>query len=182
MINEDDVQESSLKRSDERGPITDGFAESASSPVENLYKEGVLDPIYHAKTLVLNRALQEIGMGKYQYMLLVVAGMGWFADSVWPLITGLILAPVINEFTFKAPFLSLAANAGLLVGAVFWGFGCDVLGRRWCFNITLFLAGVFGLAAGGSPNFITLASFIAVVGVGVGVQEIFQWTLPCSSI
>ncbi|KAF8809939.1 MFS general substrate transporter [Phlegmacium glaucopus] len=171
MIEEDDLQKthgSSVQQDKERGPVTDGFIESATSSVENLYKEGVLDPVYYAKTLVFNRALQEIGMGKYQYMLLVVAGMGWFADSVWPLITGLILAPVTDEFTFKAPFLSLAANAGLLVGAVFWGFGCDVWGRRWCFNVTLFLAGVFGLAAGGSPNFITLASLLAVVGVGVG--------------
>lgn len=40
--------------------------------------------------------------------------------------------------------------------------------RRWSFNITLFLAGVFGLAAGGSPNFITLASLLAVLGLGVG--------------
>jgi hypothetical protein len=47
------------------------------------------------------------------------------------LITGLILAPVTDEFTFKAPLLSLAANAGLLVGAVFWGFGCDIWGRRY---------------------------------------------------
>jgi len=164
MDSEHEKLESSLKQNE------DGYVESAASSesVENLYKEGILDPIYHAKTLVLNRALQEIGMGKYQYMLFMVAGMGWFADSVWPLITGLILAPVTDEFTFKAPFLSLAANAGLLVGAVFWGFGCDVWGRRWCFNVTLFIAGVFGLAAGGSPNFITLASLLAVMGVGVG--------------
>ena len=39
---------------------------------------------------------------------------------------------------------------------------------RWSFNITLFITGVFGIAAGGSPNFITLASLFAVVGVGVG--------------
>lgn len=40
--------------------------------------------------------------------------------------------------------------------------------RRWCFNITLLIAGVFGLAAGGANNFITLASLLAVMGVGVG--------------
>ena len=40
--------------------------------------------------------------------------------------------------------------------------------HRWSFNITLFLAGVFGLAAGGAPNFIALASLFAVVGLGVG--------------
>lgn len=39
---------------------------------------------------------------------------------------------------------------------------------RWCFNVTLLIAGIFGLAAGGSPNFIALASLLALVGVGVG--------------
>ena len=106
MINEDDLQKSPkpslVKQSGEKIPITDQFqaVESATSSVENLYKEGTLDPVYHAKTVVLNRALQEIGMGKYQvcvdyqclvttdpslmmsgdqYTLLMVAGMGWFA-------------------------------------------------------------------------------------------------------
>ncbi|KDR77989.1 hypothetical protein GALMADRAFT_278352 [Galerina marginata CBS 339.88] len=170
-MNHDDTTSASQKPSlndayDEKAsPTQEVFADSS---VENLYEDGVLDPIYHAKTLVLNRAIQELGMGRYQYMLFVVAGFGWFADSVWPLITGLILAPVVDEFHFNTPFLSLAANAGLLVGAVFWGLGCDIWGRRWCFNVTLFIAGVFGLAAGGSPNFLTLASLLAVMGVGVG--------------
>ena len=39
---------------------------------------------------------------------------------------------------------------------------------RWSFNMTLFISGVFGLAAGGSLNFVTLASLIAVVGIGAG--------------
>lgn len=33
---------------------------------EDLYDEGSVDPVYQAKTRVLNQALQEIGMGKYQ--------------------------------------------------------------------------------------------------------------------
>ena len=79
MINEDDhhhLQRSSPEPSlKQRKPITttditvsveNATAATASTVVENLYKEGDLDPIYHAKTLVLNRALQEIGMGKYQ--------------------------------------------------------------------------------------------------------------------
>ncbi|KAF8870172.1 MFS general substrate transporter [Infundibulicybe gibba] len=135
---------------------------------EDLYGEGILDPVYHTKARILNSAIQEIGMGKYQYYLFVVAGFGWFADSVWPLISGLILAPVVAEFRFDGPFLSLASNVGLLVGAVFWGLGCDIWGRRWSFNLTLLIAGIFGLVAGASPNFVTLASLIAVLGIGVG--------------
>ncbi|KAF8200208.1 MFS general substrate transporter [Pholiota molesta] len=152
---------------DDKGLATVSTSDSTSS-VGNLYEDGSLDPVYYAKTLALNRAIQDIGMGRYQWLLFIVAGFGWFADSVWPLITGLILAPVTDEFHFNAPFLSLALNAGLLVGAVFWGLGCDIWGRRWCFNVTLLIAGVFGLAAGGANSFVTLSALLAVMGVGVG--------------
>ncbi|KAF7356797.1 MFS general substrate transporter [Mycena venus] len=136
--------------------------------LDDLLDNTTVDPVYHAKARVLNAAIQDIGMGRYQYYLFICAGFGWFADSVWPLITGLILTPVIAEFKFNGPFLSLAANVGLLVGAIIWGLGADVWGRKWSFNLTLLIAGIFGLAAGGSPNFLTLASLLAVVGVGVG--------------
>ncbi len=32
----------------------------------DLHDEGSVDPVYHAKARVLNQALHEIGMGKYQ--------------------------------------------------------------------------------------------------------------------
>lgn len=134
----------------------------------DLFEEGAVDPVYEAKARLLNHAIREIGMGKYQWYLFVVAGFGWFSDSVWPLIGGLILNPVVSEFEFQSEFLSLALNIGLFVGAVFWALGCDIWGRRYSFNFTLLIAGTFGLAAGGSPNFITLASLLAVVGFGVG--------------
>ncbi|KAF9235006.1 major facilitator superfamily domain-containing protein [Melanogaster broomeanus] len=138
-----------------------------TGPAIDLYEDGYSDPVYQAKARILNRSIQEIGMGRYQWYLFVVAGFGWFA-----FLSGLILTPVIYEFHFNGPFLSLATNIGLLVGAVFWGLGCDIWGRRWSFNVTLLIAGVFGLAAGGSPDFITLASLIAVVGVGVGARPV----------
>jgi hypothetical protein len=86
---------------------------------------------------------------------------------------------VINEFTFKGPFLKLGQNIGLLVGAVFSGVGSDIWGRRYyssasskisrheatyslgcpSFNLTLFITGVFALSGGASPNSITLCSW-----------------------
>ena len=33
---------------------------------KDLYDEGSIDPVHQAKARVLNRALQEIGMGRYQ--------------------------------------------------------------------------------------------------------------------
>lgn len=77
----------------------------ASSKIVDIYEDDAIDPVYRAKVHVLNNAMQEIGMGKYQvrprrstgwsgneeiltcfvqWLLWAVAGFGWFADSVWP--------------------------------------------------------------------------------------------------
>ncbi|SJL17550.1 related to 4-hydroxybenzoate transporter [Armillaria ostoyae] len=152
---------------------------------EDVYSQGTIDPIYQRKAHILNDAILDIGMGKYQWALFVVTGFGWLADNLWPIVTGLILPPVVQEFQFQGPFLKLGQNIGLLVGAVFWGVGSDIWGRRsdnWSsfalhliskstrisFNITLLITGVFALAAGGSPNYVALSSFAAVWSIGVG--------------
>ncbi|KAN0118683.1 Major facilitator superfamily domain containing protein [Russula decolorans] len=137
---------------------------------ESVHEYDSLDPTYVAKEKILNNALREIGMGKYQWHLFLVTGFGWLSDNLWPIVTGLIFTPVINEFTFKGPFLKLGQNIGLLVGAVFSGVGSDIWGRRYyssasskisrheatyslgcpSFNLTLFITGVFALSVGGN--------------------------------
>ncbi|KAF2644609.1 putative sugar transporter [Massarina eburnea CBS 473.64] len=131
--------------------------------------EGSLDPVYEAKAKILNKAIQDIGMGRYQWQLFIVIGFGWASDNLWPIVTSLILVPLKNEFQpLRAPYLTLAQNVGLLIGAIFWGFGCDIFGRRWAFNLTIGITAVFGLAAAGSPTFAAVAVFAALWSVGVG--------------
>lgn len=80
-----------------------------------------------------------------------------------------VVTPVKNEFhPSRAPLLTLAQNIGLLIGAIFWGFGCDVFGRKWAFNATLGVTGVFGLIAASSPNFAAIGVFAALWSFGVG--------------
>ena len=81
--------------------------------------------------------------------------------------------------------MTLAQNIGLLVGAIFWGFGCDVFGRRWAFNLTLGVTAVFGMIAAGSPTFAGIGSFAALWSFGVGGNlpvdsAIFLEFLPAS--
>ncbi|KAJ6615120.1 major facilitator superfamily domain-containing protein [Mycena sp. CBHHK59/15] len=142
--------------------------EDAHHLTESIYPDDAVDPIYQAKARILNDALQDIGMGRYQWGLFVVAGFGWLAPTAMQIVTGLILVPVVNEFSFQGPFLKLGQNIGLLVGAAFWGVGSDVWGRKISFNLTLLITGAFALAAGGSPNFITLTSLAALWSIGVG--------------
>ncbi|KUJ13586.1 MFS general substrate transporter [Mollisia scopiformis] len=131
--------------------------------------KGTIDPVYEAKARVLNHAIQEIGMGWYQWQLFIVVGFGWANDNLWPIVTSLIFTPITNEFhPSRPPLLSLAQNIGLLAGAMFWGFGCDVFGRRHAFNLTLGVTAVFGLIAAASPNFATIGTFAALWSFGVG--------------
>ena len=125
-------------------------------------------------------------MGWYQWQLFVVVGFGWASDNMWPIITSLILTPIANEFSpSRPPFLSLAQNIGLLAGALFWGFGCDVFGRRWAFNLTLGLTAVWGLIAASAPSFAAIGVFAALWSFGVGGNlpvdsAIFLEFLPAS--
>ncbi|KAL1649036.1 hypothetical protein SLS61_006559 [Didymella pomorum] len=136
---------------------------------KSVLEDSSLDPVYAAKARVLNKAIQEIGMGRYQWQLFIVIGFGWAMDNLWPITTSLIFTPVRNEFNpTRPPFLTLAQNIGLLFGAVFWGFGCDIFGRRWAFNLTIGITAVFGLVAAGSPNFAAVGVFAALWSVGVG--------------
>ena len=101
--------------------------------------------------------------------LFIVIGFGWAMDNLWPIVTSLIFTPVSNEFSpTRPPLLSLSQNIGLLFGAVFWGFGCDIFGRRWAFNLTIGITAVFGMIAASSPNFAAIGTFAALWSVGVG--------------
>ncbi|OBT51463.1 hypothetical protein VE04_07407 [Pseudogymnoascus sp. 24MN13] len=147
---------------------SDTFRNAADEAVAAIPK-GTIDPVYEAKARVLNHAIQEIGMGWYQWQLFIVVGFGWANDNLWPIVTSLIFTPIKNEFNpSKPPLLSLAQNIGLLAGAMFWGFGCDVFGRKWAFNLTLGITAVFGLISAGSPNFASIGIFAALWSFGVG--------------
>ncbi|KAL4072456.1 major facilitator superfamily domain-containing protein [Scleroderma yunnanense] len=143
-------------------------AEDLQAHTEDIYTEESLDPVYHAKAKILNDAIQEIGMGKYQWFLFFVAGFGWFSDNLWPSTPGLIYTSVTRQFNVQGEWMLLAQALGLLVGASFWGVGCDVWGRRWSFNLTILVTAVFALAAGGAPNYTALCACVSMWSIGVG--------------
>ncbi|KAL4064381.1 MFS general substrate transporter [Scleroderma citrinum] len=143
---------------------------SLQADTQDIYTAGslILDPVYHAKAKILNEAFQEIGMGKYQWYLYMVAGLGWTSDELWPLTCALIYTPVTREFNVHGEWMLLAQSFGLLAGAIFWGIGCDVWGRRWSFNLTILVAAIFALVAAAAPNYIILCACVAGWSFGVG--------------
>lgn len=85
---------------------------------------------------------------------------------------------VVNEFnpTYnRAGQLSL--YIGLLAGALFWGISADIIGRKWAFNITLFLTSVFAIVAGAAPNYVSWAAFNAISAFGAGGNLVLDTTI-----
>ncbi|OJK03086.1 hypothetical protein ASPACDRAFT_76158 [Aspergillus aculeatus ATCC 16872] len=129
------------------------------------------DSVYDRKAKVINRAIQDIGMGRYQWELFAMCGFGWLADNLWLQGIALTLTPIAEEFgvsSTRVRFTTCALFLGLCIGASFWGIASDIVGRRLAFNTTLFLCSVFGVAAGGGPNWIGTCALYSCLGLGVG--------------
>jgi MFS family permease len=147
------------------------------------------DSAYDRKSKVINKAIQDIGMGSYQWRLFVLCGFGWLADNLWLQGVALTLPSVSREFgisTTQVRYTTLALFAGLCCGAVFWGTASDIIGRRLAFNMTLLITAVFGLAVGGAQSWIAVCGLYAALGAGVGGNlpvdgALFLEFLPFSS-
>ncbi|KAL1983385.1 hypothetical protein VTN96DRAFT_10367 [Rasamsonia emersonii] len=129
------------------------------------------DTAYDRKAKVINLAIQDIGMGRYQWELFILCGFGWLADNLWLQGVALTLPQLSLEFGVSAlhvRFTTCALFLGLCIGACFWGVASDLIGRRLAFNMTLFICGVFGTAVGGSPTWIGVCGMFAAMGLGVG--------------
>lgn len=56
--------------------------ESMISDVALIAEQEGLKPTFVAKCNIINKALSDIGMGRYQWELFFAGGFGWFADNI----------------------------------------------------------------------------------------------------
>lgn len=56
----------------------------------------------------------------------------------------------------------------MIWGASFWSISADFIGRKPAFNLTLLIGGIFGLAVGGTSNFIAFCVMWAIIGTAAG--------------
>ncbi|XP_057813177.1 organic cation/carnitine transporter 7 isoform X2 [Cryptomeria japonica] len=116
-------------------------------------------------------ALQIVGFGKYQVLLLAYAGMGWVAEAMEMMLLSFIGPAVSSEWELSPRQESLITSTvflGMMVGAYLWGVLSDTKGRRYGFFATAvvtFGAGFFGTF---SPNYLVLVASRCLVGLGIG--------------
>jgi MFS family permease len=72
-----------------------------------------------------------MGMGKYQYLIFFLCGLGYFLDLLWAVVFSLVAGPIQAEMGINEGdigWLYASFNAGLMVGAMGWGMAVDVIG------------------------------------------------------
>ena len=119
----------------------------------------------------IDRALEAIGAGPFQYRLLAIFGLVWAADAMQVLAIGFAAPSLAASFGLSIPQAIQAGTAffvGMLLGA--WGFGrlADRLGRRRVLIVTVLIDAVFGLASVFAGDFTLLLLLRLLTGVGVG--------------
>lgn len=100
-------------------------------------------------------------------------------DSLILLFQSIIAGQAFQEFGRKgyANGMTIAVYVGMLAGAIFWGFGADIIGRKYAFNISLFICSTSCVVAGAMPTWESLGVFIALLGFGGGGNLVMDTTV-----
>ncbi|KAI9795937.1 MAG: hypothetical protein M1833_006585 [Piccolia ochrophora] len=145
-----------------------------------VYNIAEVDPVLAKKMAAVNDAIDEIGLTPYHWKLFCLNGFGYAVDSMLIVLQG-ITQPMV-ELEYKNPHpklkgISMASAVGLLIGALFWGFSADIIGRKIAFNATLFMCAIATILAGAMPNYVSFAAFVAIAGFSAGGNYILDSTV-----
>ncbi|KAK0252824.1 hypothetical protein LTS09_011981 [Friedmanniomyces endolithicus] len=127
--------------------------------------------VYEKKCVLINREIDNNGMGRYQWYIWCLCGFGYFLDLLWAQAFGLVLSPLEQELGFSGKSsgnISVAFSSGLTAGAFVWGMLVDIVGRRWAFNLTCLISAAFGLGLGACNSYPAFLVVTAFVGFGIG--------------
>jgi MFS family permease len=178
-----DISSSSkLQLSDPATPLDkrrdDGEYESSRFS-KDVLENSIIDPVLSRKMELVNAAIDKIGMTPFQWRLFALNGFGYAVDSVSQILPSVFQfeqdllyqllvslqsiaqSAVVAEYgspNAQLASIPLASQIGLLVGAAFWGLSADIIGRRFAFNASLFLAAFFVIIAGAMPGYIPFAT------------------------
>jgi hypothetical protein len=90
----------------------------SQSLTEQLEEEGAT--LYERKCILINQEIDAMGMGKYQWYLWALCGLGYMIDLMWAQAFGLVLSPMQQELGFgddQTGNLSTAFSSGLTAGS-----------------------------------------------------------------
>jgi MFS family permease len=117
--------------------------------------------------------LDRLPWGRFQTLVVVALGITWILDGLEVTLVGALAgalkqSPVLNFSNTEVGLASSAYLAGAVIGALFFGWLTDRLGRKKLFFITLAVYLVATAATAFSWNLWSFALFRFLTGAGIG--------------
>lgn len=142
------------------------------------------------KLKLVNNALDQIGFTPYHLKLFFLNGMGYATDSQLLMLESTCREFINYQFGQHFPISNESLVIGGIVGACFWGYGADIIGRRFAFNVSLFLSGLFAIITGSMSSLATYCLFVALTSFASGGNLVldtcvflecmyFEWLEKC---
>ncbi|GAC1364817.1 MAG: MFS transporter [Herpetosiphon sp.] len=119
----------------------------------------------------IDAVLEQIGVGRFQWQMLLVNGLTWAADAMEVLLVGFILPSLIGQWHLsnqQGALIGTATFAGMFIGA--WGYGIlgDRIGRRKVFLMTVIQTALFGTLAAFSTGLSMMLVLRFLTGTALG--------------
>lgn len=73
--------------------------------------------------------------------------------------------------------LTISIYVGMVIGSISFGLFSDIIGRRFAFNLSLFIVSTATLISGAMPSWTSLAVFMFFIGFGAGGGIVMDTTI-----
>ncbi|KAM3570640.1 hypothetical protein VYU27_007310 [Nannochloropsis oceanica] len=124
------------------------------------------------RTWTIDELEDLIGLGPFQFFLLLIAGLGFAADCMEVTLMSFMGNGVGHEWGLSThrtlAWLGFAVFGGEFVGCLIWGPVSDRWGRQKAYLASCIMMLVFSIASALSPSFPFLLVTRALVGFGIG--------------
>jgi MFS family permease len=121
----------------------------------------------------LMRRLDGLKWSRYHTLMTGALGIGWMFDAFEVNLTGGLLGTIKTQFhltTWQASLITPLWLAGIMAGAVLFGYLADRYGRKKLFILTLSIYSCFTIFSALSPGFAWFMIFRFLTAVGVGAE------------
>ncbi len=117
--------------------------------------------------------LDRLPWSRFHWLVVIALGITWILDGLEVTLVGSLAGAIADsprlQLTDTQVGLTASAYlAGAVVGALFFGWLTDRLGRKKLFTITVLIYLVATIASGFSWNFTSFALFRFITGMGIG--------------
>jgi MFS family permease len=117
--------------------------------------------------------LDRLPWARFHWLVVIALGITWILDGLEVTLVGSLSAAIAESpsLGLSGTEIGVAASAylmGAVIGALFFGWLTDRLGRKKLFTITVLIYALATIASGFSWDFWSFAVFRAITGAGIG--------------